>query len=300
MISSHPPLQHYSNALGHLLCACFCADKDIKRSDISVLKDLLYMLPAWDADEYTRYPLFLEREVGLIELNCLMDELYATTDSAARAKHAIETLTLILPLTDEPMVKKTIEHLEEKLKGLPPCPDKYLLFVPKQNAADPVHLILESNQSTESENSSVQLIRDLVASTRRKHYIDKLCLCGTLMAKIALSDGFLDKKETQWIVSLLNNVWEIDLNIAELITQSALDKFCEEICILRTCRQFYEISTLKERVQLLDALVRIAQADEHIDEEEIYAVEEIAYLLRMKTMHAPEEWGKQEDTWIPL
>lgn len=108
----------------------------------------------------------------------------------------------------------------------------------------------------------------------------KLSVAGGLMARVAQVDNIVLEKESDQIMSILQNSWHLSREAAAFVIAVAMSEVARNFDYLRMTREFLELAAPGERGNLLDMLFVIANADEKISTDEFKEIHNIAdYLL---------------------
>ena len=81
---------------------------------------------------------------------------------------------------------------------------------------------------------------------------------------------------------------ELNAQEALFVTRITLDPSVCQLDIIRMCRQFYERTCMRERVQFLDVLFKIGFADNQLTEKEFSRIMEITAHLKLGQDHFQE------------
>ena len=111
----------------------------------------------------------------------------------------------------------------------------------------------------------------------------KLHLAGILMAAIVRADGRVEDVEVFQVIQFLQERWDLSREEACYVSTVCLNYSRKRKDVMRSCREFYEITDEVERVAFLDldVLFKVALADGILSEEEVQAVMAIAANLKL-------------------
>lgn len=133
-------------------------------------------------------------------------------------------------------------------------------------------------------------------------YLRKLGTVGGMMARVAQVDHvLLDKEldrmtsvvETGWgTMSILQTGWGLSREAALFVVDVAMSEVSKHFDYLRMSREFYEIATPAERVNLLELLFAVANADGRISNEEFSEIRTIADYLLLSSNRVDEAYSK--------
>ena len=108
----------------------------------------------------------------------------------------------------------------------------------------------------------------------------KLSMAGGLMARVAQVDHVVLDEEKDKITSTLQTNWGLSREGAAFVTEVAMAEGAAHFDYLRMSREFIGITHAAERINFLEVLFAVANADGKISNEEIKEINEIAdYLL---------------------
>jgi len=133
-------------------------------------------------------------------------------------------------------------------------------------------------------------------------HLRKLGTLGGMMARVAQVDHvLLDKEldrmtsivETGWgMMSILQTGWGLSREAALFVVDVAMSEVSKNFDYLRMSREFYEIATPAERVNLLELLFAVANADGRISNEEFSEIRSIADYLLLSSNRVDEAYSK--------
>ena len=283
-------------ALGKVIIAAAWVDGEIQQEEVSCLKDLLYQLPelppeSWeelnacitsvvsseDAAQWIRSLTHLlkteeDRTFALYALERVVNADGIVTE---QERQFIDEMTFILKGQStnwagkiDRLLKKPIERRE------------HAVAEESEVAEDPV---LGAKQCLEARSSR------LVSYSRnpfKNHALPrtearKLHLAGILMAAIVRADGRVEEVEVSQVMRFLQERWDLSREEARYVSTVCLNYSRKRKDVIRSCREFYEITDGVERVAFLDVLFKVALADGILSEEEVQAVTAIAANLKL-------------------
>jgi uncharacterized tellurite resistance protein B-like protein len=133
-------------------------------------------------------------------------------------------------------------------------------------------------------------------------YLRKLGAVGGMMARVAQVDNILlDKEldrmtsivETGWgIMSILQTGWGLSHEAALFVIDIAMSEVSKNFDYLRMSREFYEIATPAERINLIELLFAVANADGRISNDEFSEIRTIADYLLLSSNRVDEAYSK--------
>ena len=113
------------------------------------------------------------------------------------------------------------------------------------------------------------------------HEQRKLCLAGTLLARVAHVDEDIHEKERDRIEQIIMKRWGLGPDQAAMVAEISLSEIRGDIDHYRTARRFFELTTGEERLRLVVACFAVAAADGHTSHEENEEIRDIANSLRL-------------------
>jgi uncharacterized tellurite resistance protein B-like protein len=133
-------------------------------------------------------------------------------------------------------------------------------------------------------------------------YLRKLGPIGGMMARVVQVDHIvldieLEKMasiaETGWgTMSILQTGWGLSSQAAAFVIDVAMSEVSKDFDYLRMSRDFYDITTPAERVNLLALLFAVANADGQISNDEFTEIRTIADYLLLSSHHVNEAYSK--------
>ena len=108
----------------------------------------------------------------------------------------------------------------------------------------------------------------------------KLSMAGGMMARVAQIDHVVLDEEKDKIISTLQANWGLSSEAAAFVTEVAMAEGATRFDYLRMSREFLATTQPAERINFLDILFAVANADGRISNEELKEINQIAdYLL---------------------
>jgi uncharacterized tellurite resistance protein B-like protein len=109
----------------------------------------------------------------------------------------------------------------------------------------------------------------------------KYSLAGGLMARVAHVDREVTKTEREAIVAALQEGWQVTPQAAAFITEVAVSAVSATMDYFRLVREFFNSTTLNERLHFLEVLFAVAAADGQVSHAETEEIRHIAKGLNM-------------------
>jgi len=109
----------------------------------------------------------------------------------------------------------------------------------------------------------------------------KLSLAGGLMARVAYVDREVNEAEVDHMVAALQEHWGIPDQEAQLVAEVAISEIAKNLDYYRLSREFFEVTSEKERQQFLDVLFDVAGGDGFATHKEIEEIRRISKMLKL-------------------
>ncbi len=282
-------------ALAKVLIAAAWADHELTIEEVNSLKDLMFHLPELSAAEWAELDIYLDSHVGEAERERLLQELQHQIRTKRDRELALQALDEMvhadgaLPQAEEDAfqeIKRAIEQADTGLIGAVGGLIGAALDRRGRATAD----------FPNREQHLEQFVRNKVYYTvmRRLHAeqeipdldlpqqeLEKLCLAGALMARIAHVDSQVNDDEIKAIVDTLRADWDLTEQQASFVAGVAATETAEELDGYRLSREFYEATSREERLGFIEALFHIAAADGEAAHEEIEAIRGVTRTLKL-------------------
>jgi uncharacterized tellurite resistance protein B-like protein len=120
----------------------------------------------------------------------------------------------------------------------------------------------------------------------------KLSMAGGMMARVAQIDQIVLEEERDKIISILQTNWGLNLEAATFVAEAAMAEGAGHFDYLRMSREFLETTEPAERINFLDILFAVANADGRISDEELKEINQIADYLLMRRSRVMEAHSK--------
>lgn len=279
--------------LGKVIIAAAWVDGDLTHNEINCMKDLLFRLPDLTGREWASLEMYIESPVGEAERERLVDQLNDEIQSNEDKKLAIRTLDNLLSADDSiaevertviEEIKRSIESadvgilkplsrlirgsIDRRERALSSAPNREEYF--EDYLKNKVYYGLR--RRLEADDSRI----DLPEGDLRK-----LSLLGGLMARVAHVDQEVDPGEFGAMVDLLKRGTALSESETALVAEVAIAEVSPDMDYYRLTREFFTSTTEKERVQTIDLLFAVADADGRVSNLEIEEIRKIARSLRL-------------------
>lgn len=291
--------------LAKVIIAAGWADKKLAPEEIDSLKDLLFEfrhLSDYSArassnsgipsTEWTRFQMYTESPISMAELEDLENELREVVWSEEDKTFVISALQSMVEadgkITEDEQVilnriKETIEAIDTGVFG-----DLGRLIrgaLQRRSEA--------ASKASNREKYFEEFLNNKVYYEVRRRLdlgeanleipdedLRKLSVAGGLMARVAQVDNIVLEKESDHIMSILQNSWNLSREAAAFVITVAMSEVARNFDYLRMTREFLELAAPGERGNLLDVLFVVANADGKVSTEELKELRNIAdYLL---------------------
>ena len=271
-----------------MIIAAAWADHHVAPEEINSLKDLLFRLPELTGREWAMLEMYIEAPVGEAERQRLVEQLLdqlRTSSDKALAMRALDELanadgmvteqerTVVEAIRSEieqvgvgifgqigKMVSGSIARRQQALQEAPNREEHFEDFI-KNKVYFGVRRRLELGEGE-------LFIQD--ADLRL------LCLAGGLMARVAHVDLEVTEDETSAIVAALQKGWQLDRDAAAFVAEVAVSEVGPNLDYYRLTREFFESTEEQERVEFLEVLFGVANADGRVSNEETEEIRAIA------------------------
>lgn len=275
--------------LGKVIIAAAWVDGAISEEEVNSLKDLLWRLPAVNAQEWNQLDIYLDSPVDAAERERLVAELRAQTTSPEARDFARKTLDDMVAADgvvserERAVVAEIKNSLETADAGMWGSFSRMLVGRRTEVvAAGPNrevylndfvrnHVYYKMRQRLSAENIHWE-IPD--AELRR------LGLAGGLLALIGRVSAGVDDDERAAMVGALQSGWSLPKESAELVVEVATADG-DKLDLYRLVREFAEVTTPEERRGFLNALFAVAAADDKASFEEIEEIRLISMGLKL-------------------
>ena len=277
-------------ALARVLIALAWADGEISIDEMNFLKDFMFKFD-FTGEEWAQVEMYLEEPIPSEERDALILDLFQKLGSHQDRR---EFLTFLEKLTqaDGMVSEEEREFLAQFTSLLQQSPSAKVLlnqvrglfrktvFRPVQgsNRSEELHAFVNNRILFKLKRKMERERLTLEADPEKLAYAT---LFGGLLACVASVHASLNEKELNTLKDHLRQISDFGDEAVELIlsviqetTKQGLDRF-------RLNREFYEKSSVEQRLQLLDCLFDIAGSDKDLRHDEVEEVRAIAYSLKL-------------------
>lgn len=283
-------------ALGKVIIAAAWVDGEIQQEEVSCLKDLLYQLPELPPESWDELNASMASAVSGEEAKQWIKSIKSLLKTEEDKSFALYALERVVNadgvVTDQE--RKFIDEMTFILKGqsanwagkidiLLKKPIRRREHAVSEELSTPEDPILGAKEFLEARS------RRLSTYSRnpfKNHALPraearKLHLAGILMAAIVRADGRVEDVEVFQVIQFLQERWDLSREEARYVSTVCLNYSRKRKDVMRSCREFYEITDEVERVAFFDVLFKVALADGILSEEEVQAVMAIAANLKL-------------------
>ncbi|WP_309382483.1 TerB family tellurite resistance protein [Cerasicoccus frondis] len=282
--------------LGKTLFAAAWADGKIQPQEIDCLKDIIFHLPGIDDNSWKELEHYMGSKITADERQELLSELHDLVDSDAdrdfitqatnrvfmadgvittEEQQAIREVSYVLRKeSDKIDLDGLSDAIRESLKRRDHAIRKSLKpeEITKLGQGDRLQLLIILEERFAEQNI------DLDISQQEKQ---RLILFGALLARVANADDEVAPSEIEVIENAVASRWNLSTQEAAFLTQIAFSEEAQGVDLLRLAREFYEVTTQKERMDALGVLIDVSRADEVIRHIESVTIHEIAEQLKL-------------------
>jgi uncharacterized tellurite resistance protein B-like protein len=280
-------------ALAKVIIAAAWADGKISNQEVNSLKDLLFRLPDMTARDWAELDIYLESPVAEGERARLVADLQDALGSRADKALARSALEDVLEADgaispEEEQVLEQIEHALQDVNVSIFGKLGRLVSGPMSRRADGFERV--PNREIHIDDFMKNKIfynvqRRLQESGNADHtpekVLRKLSLAGGLMARVAYVDQDVNEAEIDHMVGALQEHWGISEQEARLVAEVAVSEIAKNLDYYRLSREFFEITSEKERQQFLDVLFDVAGGDGLATHNEIEEIRRISKMLKL-------------------
>lgn len=271
-----------------MIIAAAWADHHVAPEEINSLKDLLFRLPELTGREWAMLEMYIESPVGETERQRLVEQLVdqlRTSSDKALARRALDELanadgmvteqerTIVEAIRSDidqvgvgifgqigKMVSGSIARRQEALREAPNREEHFEDFI-KNKVYYGVRRRMELGEAELSiQDADLRL----------------LCLAGGLMARVAHVDLEVTEDEISAIVAALQKGWQLGRDAAAFVAEVAVSEVGPNLDYYRLTREFFESTEEQERVEFLEVLFGVANADGRVSNEETEEIRAIA------------------------
>lgn len=284
---------HFLLTLGKLIIAAAWVDGQVAHEEINYLKDLLFRLPGLTGREWTSLEMYIESPVGADERNRLLEQLASAMRSPADKRLALQALQElahadgVLTAEEDAIIGEMTEQIgrtgvnifsqlgrlvqgaverRERAMAEAPNREEHLEDFLKNKVYYGIQRRLE--QGAEPPNIPESRLR-------------KLSLAGGLMARVAHVDRQVTEEEFEAIAQFLTDGWGLEADEAHFVTEVAISEIGPLLDYYRLTRQFFQSTSIAERIAFARVLFAVAAADGFVTSDEIEEIRRIALGLRL-------------------
>lgn len=268
-------------ALAKVIIAAAWADGEVNNEELNSLKDLLFHLPDITGREWAVLEMYLETPIGAQERERLVLELQEELHTNADKDFATQALDRLIRA--DGVVTEREKLVAQEIRQAIDDADSGLFGLLGKLIKGPVNRRKETVAAAPNREEyfedyiknrvyfGIKLRMDTseVELPVRDRDLRKLSLAAGLMARVAKVDQETQEGETRQIADLLSHEWELDQEAAEFVTEVALAEISPEMDYYRLTRSFFECTSEEERIQFLDVLFAVADADGFVSSAEI-------------------------------
>lgn len=280
-------------ALAKVIIAAAWADGKISNQEVNSLKDLLFRLPDMTARDWAELDIYLESPVDEVERARLVADLQDALGSRADKALAMSALEDVLKADgaispEEEQVLEQIEHTLQDVNVSIFGKLERLVSGPVSRRADgferapnrEIH-IDDFMKNKIFYNVQRRLQETGNAAHAPEKVLRKLSLAGGLMARVAYVDRDVNDAEIEHMVEALQEHWQVSEQEARLVAEVAISEIAKNLDYYRLSREFFEITSEKERQQFLDVLFDVAGGDGFATHKEIEEIRRISKMLKL-------------------
>jgi len=260
------------------------------------MKDIIFHLPGIDEQAWTELQRYMSSKIERDERHQLLAELQAITetetdrDFIAQATNRVFLADGVITTEEQDAIREVSLLLRDDAS-----PENLNAFAEAirdslKRRDDAFRRSLRPDEVTQlGQGHRLQLLMilenrfkeqdmDLDISQQEKQ---RLILFGCLLARIANADEEVAQSEISEIEKAVADRWKLSRKEATFLTQIAFSEEAQNVDLLRLAREFYEVTSPKDRLDALGALVDVSRADQVIRQSESVTIHEIAAQLKL-------------------
>lgn len=285
-----------SLTLGKTLFAAAWADGRIQPQEVDCLKDIIFHLPGVDDDTWSELEKYMSSQIESNERQELLAQLHDLVESDADREFITHATNRVF-MADGVITTEEQEAIREVSYVLRKESEKVDLDGLSDAIRDSLkrrdHAIRKSLRPDEitklGQGDRLQLLMILeerfaeqgIELDISQQEQQRLILFGALLARVANADEEVAPSEIDVIESAVAKRWNLTKQEASYLTQIAFSEEAQGVDLLRLAREFYEVTTHKERLDALGVLIDVSRADEVIRHIESVTIHEIAEQLKL-------------------
>jgi uncharacterized tellurite resistance protein B-like protein len=276
--------------LSALFIALAWADGEVTADELNLLKDMTFRLPTLSGADWEQLNMYWLAPLGHKERERLATQLLNQLQTPSE-RQAVKDFLYHMAGADG-QISPQEQHLLYELDGLIERREPALiqglarlLSLAQPKAEQGVGKGLDGFRYVEG--AYRQRLKEVYGVDFRGELglndeeIRRLALAGLLMGVVAYADHHISQEEIKSIQRLLEREWSLEPRHAAVIALFAADSARAQAHLVRLTRQFYEISTYGERLELLEVLLAVAKAQDGVSKLEVSTVRHIGHLLKL-------------------
>jgi len=282
--------------LGKMLFAAAWADGEIQPQEVDCMKDIIFHLPGIDQAAWAELQQYMNSKIDRDERHKLLAELLAMAETEAdrefiaQATNRIFMADGVITADEQDAIREVSLLLRDEASPEDLTALSGAIRDSIKRRDDAFRRSLRPDEATQLgqgrrlellmilENRFKEQNMDLDISQQEKQ---RLILFGCLLARIANADEEVAQSEISEIEKAVANRWNLTRKESAFLTQIAFSQEAQEVDLLRLAREFYEVTTPKDRLDALGAIVEVSRADEVIRHSESLTIHEIAAQLKL-------------------
>lgn len=282
-------------ALAKVLIAAAWADHDLSTEEVNSLKDLLFHLPELSANDWAELDIYLDSPVGPEERARLLLELEEQIRTERDRELALNALDEMVHADGE--IPEAEQAAFDEIKRAVEAADTGVLGALGGLVSGALNRRNEAAADFPNREAHLEeFVRNKVYYTVMRRLrseegipdlelphpeLEKLCLAGGLMARIAHLDDHISDHELQAIVHALRGDWDLSEEQASFVAGVAATEIAGELDGFRLSREFYEATDREERLTFVEALFHVAAADGEASHQEIEDIRRVSRTLKL-------------------
>jgi uncharacterized tellurite resistance protein B-like protein len=279
--------------LAKVTIAAAWADGKVSHEEINCLKDLLFRIPDLNAKDWAGLEIYMDAPIGLEERERLLRELQMALRSRSDRELALSALDDLIQ-ADGKITEEEVK-VAEQIKSAIQSTGVGILGGISKLITEPIR---RRSQAIAAAPNRELFLEDFIKNrvfydVRRRLdesqvHLDlpeeelwKLSLAGGLMARVSHVDRVVTEEETNTMLQSLQQNWDLSEEAAIIVVEVAISDVATNMDYFRLAREFFSCTTEQERVQFLDVLFAVADADGRVSHEEIEQIRLISRHLKL-------------------
>lgn len=287
-------------SLGKLLIAASWADGVMTKDEVNSLRDVIYTLPNILESDWQILESYTDSLIGPDEAKDILNEVVSYIQSDEDKEMVISSLKKMIEadgkITDEEQIMLEDVTLIVNRKRLGLFSQIGLLSelvsgnkdIRRKSGVNREERVKDFLENRIYFNFITQMQTDGVYLDIPEDDLRMMCLAAGLMTRVTWVDEDVSESERESIIDSLIENWEVDEEVAKVVTDISIDKITSGIEYSGMSTEFYKITTRDERLDFIKCLFVIANSSGKLHKglEEIRAISRSLMLGRRDFLDA--------------